>query len=841
MGGDFDGAGTKAGLEVWRIEKLVPTLVKPKFHGHFFEGDAYIVLKTSSKPQSSSLIWDIFFWLGKECSTDEAGVAALKTVELDESLGGGPVQHREVQGHESDMFLQLFASVQYEPGGVASGFKHVDKVHTTRLLHCKGKREVRVKLVPLSASSLNAGDVFVLDLGKKIIQWNGSEANKKEKVKALEVCEAINGDERGGKATIEACEQGSEPAEFWTALGGQGAVAPATSDEVSAVPKGELKLIKVSDASGQMEETVVGEEILTKGMLTTEDVFIMDNVSEIFVWIGKRCSTDERKRGMQIAQDYCSAAGRPAGTQLSKVMEGTEPTTFKANFSTWDEPTASQDYSMTPRGNVAMTPRGSSIADQLGGLFSGLGNALKRVSIGSSIPHDGLTQVWRIEGFEMAMVDESLIGQFFAGDSYIVKYTYEKDGKPLYIIYIWQGRQSSADEKGASAILAVKMDNELGGGATQIRVPMYREPGHFVRIFKGKMVVHSGGKGSGFKNRQEKDEADADGVSLFHVRGTNADDTRAVQVDERADQLNSGDCFVLLTPGTMYIWKGSGSNETEQGYAKSIAKVLGGSRLIEEVAEGSEPEDFWSKLGGKAEYTTAKWLPPSSRDPMLFSMSNASGAIKIERVFDFTQEDLDDEDVFILDVYTAIFLWVGEHANESEKAAAVETAAEYLKAMKLDPETPVVTVKSGKEPEMFQAFFLGWDESKRTSFTDPYQAKLAKIMAANPPPPEPLMPVLKKTPTKPGAPAPPPEPTPPPAAPAAPAAATKPPDGKYTLNYEELKKSSVELAPLGLDLSKREQYLSDQDFVKVLGSPRGEFNAMKAWKQNQLKKAAGLF
>ena len=114
-------------------------------------------------------------------------------------------------------------------------------------------------------------------------------------------------------------------------------------------------------------------------------------------------------------------------------------------------------------------------------------------------------------------------------------------------------------------------------------------------------------------------------------------------------------------------------------------------------------------------------------------------------------------------------------------------------------------------------------------------------MAANPPPPEPLMPVLKKTPTKPPAPAPPPEPTPPLAAPAAPAAATKPPDGKYTLNYEELKKSSVELAPLGLDLSKREQYLSDQDFVKVLGSPRGEFNAMKAWKQNQLKKAAGLF
>ena len=50
---------------------------------------------------SNNFVYDIFFWLGKDTSQDEAGVAAFKTVELDEGLGGGPVQYREVSVSES--------------------------------------------------------------------------------------------------------------------------------------------------------------------------------------------------------------------------------------------------------------------------------------------------------------------------------------------------------------------------------------------------------------------------------------------------------------------------------------------------------------------------------------------------------------------------------------------------------------------------------------------------------------------------------------------------------------------------------------------------------------------
>ena len=74
--------------------------------------------------------------------------------------------------------------------------------------------------------------------------------------------------------------------------------------------------------------------------------------------------------------------------------------------------------------------------------------------------------------------------------------------------------------------------------------------------------------------RYYDDSYDDDGVSLYHVRGTDEENTRAVQVEEKAASLNAGDCFVLLTPGTMYVWKGGGANETELSTAQTVATSL---------------------------------------------------------------------------------------------------------------------------------------------------------------------------------------------------------------------------------------------------------------------------
>lgn len=243
---EFKGAGLKPGVLVWRIENKQVKPWPEKNYGKFFEGDCYIVLKTKQKPNSSSFESDIFFWLGKESSQDEQGIVAYKTVELDELLGGAPVQHREEQGYESELFMQCFKSVHYMKGGAASGFNHVERgKHETVLLQVKGKRVVRVSPVPVSASSLNSGDVFILAMSDDIIQWNGADANKKEKAKALEVTKAIKDDERGGKARIAVCDEGEETDAFWKGVGGKGSIKPAVSDEEVANGKSEPKLYQV--------------------------------------------------------------------------------------------------------------------------------------------------------------------------------------------------------------------------------------------------------------------------------------------------------------------------------------------------------------------------------------------------------------------------------------------------------------------------------------------------------------------------------------------------------------------------------------------------------------------
>jgi len=96
-------AGKECGIQVWRVEKFQIKEWPKNQYGNFFDGDSYIVLHTYKK--DDKVLYNVHFWLGEHTSQDEAGTAAYKTVELDDYLGGLPVQYREVQGFESKEFF----------------------------------------------------------------------------------------------------------------------------------------------------------------------------------------------------------------------------------------------------------------------------------------------------------------------------------------------------------------------------------------------------------------------------------------------------------------------------------------------------------------------------------------------------------------------------------------------------------------------------------------------------------------------------------------------------------------------------------------------------------------
>ncbi|CAF1060603.1 unnamed protein product [Rotaria magnacalcarata] len=207
----------KPGLEIWRIENFNVKPWPKDQYGNFYTGDSYIILSTSKKPHQNKINWDIHYWLGKGSTAGEYATADYKTVELDEYLGGGPIQHREVEGHESMLLMSYFNDqIKNFKGGFESGFNHVKpSEYQPWLLHFKGKKHVRVLQVTLERVSLNSGDVFVLDTGLVLYQWNGKSSSGQERLKAALYCRALD-DERRGLPEAFVLEDGDQDEKFWS-------------------------------------------------------------------------------------------------------------------------------------------------------------------------------------------------------------------------------------------------------------------------------------------------------------------------------------------------------------------------------------------------------------------------------------------------------------------------------------------------------------------------------------------------------------------------------------------------------------------------------------------------
>eukprot|EP01130_Rhizamoeba_saxonica_P001437 TRINITY_DN11297_c0_g1_i1.p1 TRINITY_DN11297_c0_g1~~TRINITY_DN11297_c0_g1_i1.p1 ORF type:complete len:447 (-),score=110.54 TRINITY_DN11297_c0_g1_i1:20-1216(-) len=332
---NFQTAGSEPGIVVWRVENFSLNAWPEDLYGSFYDGDSYLVLHTYEN--GSRLQWDIYFWLGENTTTDEAGTVAYKTVELDDRLGGLAVQYREVQDYESEQFLSLFPPcLRILKGGIDSGFNHVEEEeHRARLLHLKGKKTIRVKEVGLEAFNLNAGDVFILDNGTDIYIWNGNESGVRERQKGGELGTALR-NERNCQATIHQMEQGDEDPEFWEILGGETEIATAEEGgcdfEAEKDVHREPALLKVSNATGELVMTEKARGVISRDMLESEDAFVYDTGYEIWVWIGAGASSEERRDALHFAEEYLRSVDLPSYFPISRVIEGGENPAFNAAF-----------------------------------------------------------------------------------------------------------------------------------------------------------------------------------------------------------------------------------------------------------------------------------------------------------------------------------------------------------------------------------------------------------------------------------------------------------------------------------------------------------------------------
>ncbi|MEQ2170531.1 hypothetical protein GOODEAATRI_001170 [Goodea atripinnis] len=325
---------------------------------------------------------DIHYWIGNTSSQDEQASAAVYTTQLDEYLGGRPVQYREVE---------------------------------------------------VSWNSFNNGDVFILDLGKNIVLWNSPECDRREKLKAMLLAQDIRDRERGGRADIlivEGAHEKQTPELVWRIENLELAeVQPnmygqfyggdcylvlysynmsnkeqyilymwqgrhATKDEITACAYQAVALDNMYNGAPVQVRVVMGKEprhflaifkgklIIYEGgtgrpgavspktssnlfqvrgtsefntkvievparasCLSSNDVFMLKTsqkcylwYGKIFLWVGRFANETETKESWISAQEYLKThpAGRDLDTTIIFVKQGYEPLTFTGWFTAWD-------------------------------------------------------------------------------------------------------------------------------------------------------------------------------------------------------------------------------------------------------------------------------------------------------------------------------------------------------------------------------------------------------------------------------------------------------------------------------------------------------------------------
>ncbi|RXM32515.1 Protein flightless-1-like [Acipenser ruthenus] len=669
-----EDVGQIPGLTVWQIENFVPMQT-------FLD-------------ETSSLNWQIFYWIGQEATMDKKACSAIHAVNLRNYLGAECRTIREEMGDESEEFSAVFDSeISYIEGGTASGFFTVeDTQYITRLYRIYGKKNIKLESVPLKASSLDPRFVFLLDNGLEILIWRGAQATLSGMTKARLFAEKINKNERKGKSEITVLVQNQETPEFWELLGGQPEeIKKHVPDDFTPVGLGlgylELPQInyKLSvEHKKRPKIDLLPEMRLLQSLLDTKAVYILDCWSDVFIWIGRKSPRLVRAAALKLGQELCSMLHRPKHAMVTRNLEGTEFQVFKSKFKNWDD-VLNVDYTrnaekvLQKEGLSGKVKKDTEKKDQMKADLTAL--FLPRQPAMPLTEAEPLMEEWNedldgmegfvLEGKKFARLPEEEFGHFHAQDCYVflcrywVPVEYEDDEKAekrggddedkqqeedfQCVVYFWQGREASnMGWLTFTFSLQKKFESLFPGKLEVVRMTQQQENLKFLSHFKRKFIIHKG------KRKQRDDSVQP---SLYHIR-TNGSAlcTRCIQISTDSSFLNSEFCFILKVPfestdnqGIVYTWVGRAADPDEAKLAEDIMNSMFDDTYSKQVInEGEEPENFfWVGIGAQKPYDEDADYMKYAR---LFRCSNEKGYFSVsEKCSDFCQDDLADDDIMLLD------------------------------------------------------------------------------------------------------------------------------------------------------------------------------------------------
>ncbi|KAK7111739.1 protein flightless-1 homolog [Littorina saxatilis] len=750
-----EDVGQIPGISCWEIENFLPNLVEEGLIGKFYEGDCYIILKTFID-DTSSLSWNIWYWIGEKATLDKKACAAIHAVNLRNLLGANCRSIRQDMNDEDDEFLNLFDNgVSYIEGGrTVSGFFTVeDYEYEAKMYRATGTQSVHMERVPNSPDTLDKRHVFLLDAGMRLFIWTGKKSNLVTRTKSRLIAEKINKNERKGNAEIEVFPHGQETMEFWKLIGGPPAnMSIKETSKVIELPHPKLYRVGLGKGYLELPQVHIPGHRLVSSLLETKCVYILDCISDVFVWIGKKSTRLVRAAALKLSQELHAMIPRPKYTSITRCLEGTEPQIFKTKFIGWDD-VIPVDYTRTAesvirRGaDMKVIMERDKMQTDLSALFMPrqptmpAGEA-EQLMADWNEDLDGM-ESFVLEGKKFVRLPDEELGLFHSGDCYVFLCRYwvpvelpegeeDMDEEDLpedeykCIVYFWQGRHASnMGWLTFTFSLQKKFEALFGDKLEVVRQQQQQENLKFLSHFKRKFIIRIGKRPSRAGSPGQVQPVTKKPTTEFFQLRANGSliATRCVQLlKPDASLLNSCFTYILMVPfdsddlkGICYVWVGSKADHSEAQIAEEIAyRMYKDNYTIQMINEGEEPENFfWVGIGGKKPYDKDSEFMNFAR---LFRCSNEKGYFAVsEKCADFCQDDLADDDVMILDNGEQVFLWVGKKTSDVEIKLAFKSAQVYIQHIRnKQPERPrkLLLAMKYKENRKFTKCFHGWGKYK---------------------------------------------------------------------------------------------------------------------------------